>query len=136
MNLAGALASSPPEPSPPPTLCTSHTPALILPKTFCNSLNNFPDLTRKGTPQHQPDQGQKPGLEYGELRHSGVYFSRSWKGQRQEAEGNGSLPKAGRSNCWPEFLCWEEILALSTNDLHEPSFPTAIKWGNKVGKKG
>lgn len=36
----------------------------------------------------------------------------------------------------PELLFWEQIFALSTSDPHEPSFPTAINWGNKVGEKG
>lgn len=34
------------------------------------------------------------------------------------------------------FYSGKKSLLLSTSDLCEPSIPTAIKWGNKAGKKG
>lgn len=57
-------------------------------------------------------------------------------GQGKRLGEMGHCPWLAGATANLSFYAGKKILALSTNDLHEPSFPIAIKWGNKVGKKG
>lgn len=50
---------------------TSHIPGPISPQIFCNSLNNLPHLTRKGSLPQELHPLQKPRLGYVDLRYSG-----------------------------------------------------------------
>lgn len=55
------------------------------------------------------------------------------KGKKREETGH--CPWLAGVTAAPELLFGEQIFALSSSDPHEPSFPTAIKWGNKVGRR-